>query len=202
MLPLHCELAQSLPGWLCGLKPAHFLFPRLANGKTWLMAKTDLERVGIPYETAAGIADFHASGRHTDVTQLLRSGVSLTQARELARHGDIKMTMRYTHIGLADQAEALKSLPGTKPSSQQIVSTLRQPTSDEVSRHGTAWHRTTDDDDSESSENTSGFDAPWHNESGDGDSCHHPLKSGGGRTPVELFLSGLTTWEPALRMLL
>ncbi len=27
-------------------------------------------------------------------------------------------------------------------------------------------------------------------------------ESGGNRTPVELFLSGLTTWEPSLRMLL
>ena len=192
VLPLHSELAQSLPGWLRGLKPNECLFPRLANRKTWLMVTKDLERVGIPYETAAGIADFHASGRHTYVTQLLRSGVSLTQARELARHDDIKMTMRYTHIGLADQAEALKALPGTTPSSQQIISTSAQPTSDDVSRHGTAWHKTDNEDDLESAEKSSGFDAPLHNESGDGDDCHHPLKSGGGgnRTRVPRYLHG------------
>jgi len=192
VLPLHAELAQSLPGWLRGLKSKDFLFPRLANRKTWFMVKKDLERVDIPYETAAGIADFHASGRHTYVTQLLRSGVSLTQARELARHGDIKMTMRYTHVGLADQAEALKSLPGTTPPSQQIISTSAQPTSDDVSRHGTAWHKTNKSDDLESPENCSGFDAPWHNESGDGDDCRHPLKSGGGgnRTRVPRYLHG------------
>jgi hypothetical protein len=30
---------------------------------------------------------------------------------ELARHSDVKMTMRYTHIGIGDQADALKKLP-------------------------------------------------------------------------------------------
>ena len=192
VLPLHAELAESLPAWLSGLQPNDFLFPQLAHRKTWLMVKKDLERVGIPYVTPAGIADFHASGRHTFVTQLLRSGVSLTQARQLARHDDIKMTMQYTHIDLADQAEALKSLPGTAPSSQQIISTSAQPTSDDVSRHATAWHKTDNDGEFESPEKTSGFDASWHNETGDGDDCHHPLKSGGGgnRTRVPRYLYG------------
>ncbi len=75
------------------------------------MVKTDLEAVGIKYETAEGIADFHAAGRHSHVSGLVNSGVSLAHARQLARHGDVRMTMRYTHVGLEDQAEALKSLP-------------------------------------------------------------------------------------------
>jgi integrase len=75
------------------------------------MVKKDLERVGIPYETPDGIADFHASGRHTYITELLRNGASITETRKLARHTDVKMTMRYTHVGLADQAKALTSLP-------------------------------------------------------------------------------------------
>ena len=87
------------------------LFPKLAKRRTWLMVKKDLERVGIPYKTEAGIADFHAAGRHTHITELLRSGASLTEARELARHSDIRMTMRYTHIGIADQAAAVSKLP-------------------------------------------------------------------------------------------
>ena len=49
------------------------------------MVKLDLERAGIPYETPEGTADFHAAGRHTYITELLRSGVSLVEARELAR---------------------------------------------------------------------------------------------------------------------
>jgi hypothetical protein len=71
----------------------------------------DLERIGVPYETAQGIADFHAAGRHTHVTQLLRNGATLPEAKELARHSDVKMTMRYAHIGLEDQAEAIRRLP-------------------------------------------------------------------------------------------
>jgi site-specific recombinase XerD len=71
------------------------------------MVKKDLERVGIAYETEEGIADFHAAGRHTHITELLRNGASLPEAKELARHSDVSMTMRYTHIGLNDQAKAV-----------------------------------------------------------------------------------------------
>ncbi len=58
------------------------------------MVKKYLERVAILYETDQGIADFHAVGRHTYITELLRNGASLPEAKELARHADIKMTMR------------------------------------------------------------------------------------------------------------
>lgn len=77
------------------------------------MVKLDLERVGIPYKTAKGIADSHAAGRHTHITELLRNGASLVEARELARHSDIKMTMKYTHIGVEEQARALQNIPAT-----------------------------------------------------------------------------------------
>jgi site-specific recombinase XerD len=53
--------------------------------------KKDLERAGIPYETGEGIADLHAVGRHTYITELLRNGASLVEARELARHSDIRI---------------------------------------------------------------------------------------------------------------
>ena len=47
------------------LGPDDLLFPQIERKKTWLMVKKDLERVGIPYETPEGIADFHAAGRHS-----------------------------------------------------------------------------------------------------------------------------------------
>ena len=75
------------------------------------MVQRDLERAGIPYETEEGIADFHAAGRHSHVTGLLRIGATLVEAKELARHTDVRMTMKYTHIGLQDQAKALANLP-------------------------------------------------------------------------------------------
>lgn len=81
---------------------------RKRNAVYWIQYT---DHLGIPYENEEGIADFHAAGRHTHITQLLRSGASITEARELARHTDVRMTMKYTHIGMADQARALAGLP-------------------------------------------------------------------------------------------
>ncbi|MCY2966468.1 MAG: site-specific integrase [Planctomycetota bacterium] len=114
VLPLHPELAEMLPEWLRGLNPGEKLFPKLGDRKTWRMVKMDLERAGIPYQTEEGIADFHAAGRHTHITELLRNGASLPEAKELARHSDIKTTMKYTHIGIADQARAVGNIPVPK----------------------------------------------------------------------------------------
>ena len=114
VLPLHPDLVRVLPGWLEDIPADQPLFPRLAKRRTWLMVKKDLERVGIPYETEEGIADFHAVGRHTYITELLRNGASLVEARELARHSDINMTMRYTHIGIDDQARAVAAIPAPR----------------------------------------------------------------------------------------
>jgi integrase len=110
-LPMHPELVVLVREWIAGMDADEFLFPRLDRKKTWLMVKLDLERIGIPYETAEGIADFHAAGRHSHVTGLLRNGATLVEAKELARHADVRMTMKYTHIGLEDQAAALAGLP-------------------------------------------------------------------------------------------
>lgn len=93
-LPIHAELVRMLGVWLDGLGDDEPLFPKLERRRTWLMVKKDLERAGIPYVTAEGVADFHAAGRHTHITQLFRSGASLTEAKELARHSDVNMTMR------------------------------------------------------------------------------------------------------------
>jgi integrase len=114
VLPLHPDLVIMLREWLDGLKPADKLFPMLGKKKLSFAIERDLKRAGIPYKTAEGIADFHAAGRHTYITQLLRSGASLPEAKELARHSDVKMTMRYTHIGIDDQAKAVANLPSPK----------------------------------------------------------------------------------------
>ena len=113
VLPLHPELVVALREWLQELKPSDKLFPKLERRKAWLMVQRDLERVGIPYENHDGIADFHAAGRHTHITELFRNGASLPEVQKLARHSDIKLTMRYVHIGLDDQAKAVANLPAT-----------------------------------------------------------------------------------------
>jgi integrase len=125
VLPIHPELFAILKDWLPKLKPGEFLFPRLARKKTWFMVQRDLEKAGIPYETEEGIADFHAAGRHSHVTGLLRNGATLVEAKELARHTDVRMTMKYTHIGLQDQAKALANLPAPPTDWQRIGSVLR-----------------------------------------------------------------------------
>jgi site-specific recombinase XerD len=111
VLPLHPEFLVELREWLAGRKPDEPLFPKLAKRRTWLMVKKDLERAGIAYITAEGIADFHAAGRHSHITGLVRNGASLPEAQKLARHSDIKMTMRYTHIGMDDKVRAIAGLP-------------------------------------------------------------------------------------------
>jgi hypothetical protein len=76
--------------------------------------------VEIPYATKDGDAYFHAAGRRSHITELLPNSASSIEARELVRHKDVRMTMRYTHIGLKDQAKAIENLP-TDPSWQARV---------------------------------------------------------------------------------
>ena len=115
VLPLHADLVDKVKIWTKGLNQADLLFPGLERKKRSVMIKKDLEAAGIEYETLDGIADFHAAGRHTYITQLILSGVSIPAAKELARHSEVNMTMRYTHIGIDDQAEALALLPWLVP---------------------------------------------------------------------------------------
>lgn len=110
VLPLHPELVRMVREWIAPLGSDEPLFPGLDFRWTWLMVKKDLQRAGIAYKTTEGIADFHAAGRHSHVTELLRSGASLPEARELARHADVRTTMKYTHIGMDDRARALANL--------------------------------------------------------------------------------------------
>jgi integrase len=111
VLPLHPDLVAMLTVWLPEYVPGEKLFPKLEKKKAWFMVKKDLERIGIPYENEDGIADFHATGRHTYITGLLTNGTSVVDAMKLARHSDVRTTMRYTHIGLEMQADAIKNLP-------------------------------------------------------------------------------------------
>jgi integrase len=65
------------------------------------------------------VADFHAL-RHSFITLLAKSGVTPKLAQSLARHSDINLTMqRYTHVGLHDQAAALKAVPSILPAERQ-----------------------------------------------------------------------------------
>ena len=79
------------------------------------MLRLDLEAAGIPY-TVEGpdgplYADFHAL-RHSYIALLDKSGATLKEAMQLARHSDPKLTMaRYGRAQLHDLAEAVGRLP-------------------------------------------------------------------------------------------
>jgi integrase len=133
VLPLHPGYAAMVGEWLADATPGKPLFPKLEKRRTSQMVKKDLEAAGIPYETAEGIADFHAAGRHTHITELLRNGTSLVEARALARHSDVRTTMKYTHIGLRDQAEAVKRLPLHQYGSSSCDPTGREASSPGIS---------------------------------------------------------------------
>ncbi len=125
VLPLHAELVAELGIWLKEVEVGEYLFPKLAGRKAWKLVKTDLESVGIPYRTDEGVADFHAAGRHTHITELLRNGATLPEASKLARHSTVQMTMKYCHIGIDDQAKALESHPVPPPEKCQGI--VRKP---------------------------------------------------------------------------
>ncbi len=116
LLPLSAELVELLRPYLDTLAPAERLWPgpwaeQKRAGK-WLQA--DLEIAGVPYETEAGFADFHAL-RHTFCSQLGRSGATIKEAMELARHTTPQMTMRYMHANIYDLASAVNRLPSLSP---------------------------------------------------------------------------------------
>jgi len=127
VLPLHPELVVMLRAWLKEFAPGQKLFPGLEKRRTARMVRRDLKDAGIPFETDEGIADFHAAGRHTHITELLRNGATLPEAKELARHSDIKMTMKYTHIGLGDQARAVANLPAPRPALKALPAPADDP---------------------------------------------------------------------------
>ena len=57
------------------------------------------------------VADFHAF-RHRFVTELVKAGDTPKDAKELARHLTITLTMDcYSHVAMTDTAEALKKMP-------------------------------------------------------------------------------------------
>ena len=110
LLPLHPELVSMLRRWSADAESEPPIFPNSDKKKTWFMVMKDLERTGIPDRTNEGVADFHATKRHSHITELVRSGASLREVQKLARHSDVRITMRYTHIGMDDQANGLGQL--------------------------------------------------------------------------------------------
>ncbi len=135
-VPLHPDLTATLRSWLAGKGGGALLWPG-KRAKQFTAAKmlkidlaaaranwigevgTDEERDAreqsdfLAYEDAAGgKADFHAL-RHKFITELVKAGVQPKDAKELARHSTITLTMdRYAHVTLKDTAAAVSKLTG------------------------------------------------------------------------------------------
>jgi hypothetical protein len=84
--------------------------------------RSDLEAAGIPYETAEGAADFH-SLRVYYVSLLVRSGRSIKEVQQLARHAKPETTMRhYAKVSAHDLQGAVESL-GTVAQPRTLAAT-------------------------------------------------------------------------------
>ncbi len=163
VVPLHPALVASLRPFLAGKAAGARVWPGkwaqhfeagdlirrdlAAARAAWVAEAADLaertRREGsdfLSYENAKGeFADFH-SLRHRFVTELVNAGVMPKDAKELARHSTITLTMdRYAHATLEGTAAALGKLaaprvpPGVPTPAQGCPSVT---TGDETGRPG------------------------------------------------------------------
>ena len=113
------EASQPLPPMI--IEPLkQYLAKKPANKLLWhgewitkaaMMMRGDLKAAGIPYKTNEGYADFHAL-RHSFISIAANSGAKPKIVQDLARHGDIRITMnRYAHTQLQERSEAVANLP-------------------------------------------------------------------------------------------
>jgi len=106
MLPLHPDLVRDLrQHWQANLATplaAVLTVPSMDEHKAYLKAAK------IAYIDDQGRrADFHAM-RHTYITNLNRAGVAPRMAMQLARHSDIRLTMKtYTNLSMTDLTAAI-----------------------------------------------------------------------------------------------
>ena len=114
MQPIAVALANRLRPWLAGKATGKPVFNGLTE-RTAEMLRVDLEAAGIPYETAMGVADFHAL-RAAYVSNLVASGASVKTCQTLARHSTPSLTIGvYAKSSLQDIKGAVEKLPDPTP---------------------------------------------------------------------------------------
>jgi integrase len=111
-LPLHPELVKVLQAMKSARKvtPETLVFPERVPAMKVIRA--DFKTAGIPLVDERGHrVDFHAL-RMTYITRLQRAGVSPREAMELARHSDMRLTMKtYTDAAQLPLAATVRGLP-------------------------------------------------------------------------------------------
>jgi integrase len=127
--PLPPDLAAALRDYLTGRPDGAPLWPGSWWKKGAEMLRIDLDAAGIPYaiEGPDGplYADFHAL-RHSYIALLEKSGATLKEAMQLARHSDPKLTMAvYGRAQLHDLGRAVERLPGLTAGPTTEAGTLK-----------------------------------------------------------------------------
>jgi integrase len=131
--PIRLDLAKQLRDWLVDKVAGRRVFANMP-GDTARMLRADLDAARVEWinvtkddakerqrreksdflkyvNTAGAVFDFHAF-RHTYVSTLVNSGVSVKVAQELARHSTPTLTIGlYAHVRLHDLRGALDALP-------------------------------------------------------------------------------------------
>jgi integrase len=116
--PLPPDMVEIVRGYLASRQADQPIWPGTWPKKAAEMISLDLEAVGIPYvvEGTDGplYADFHAL-RHSFIALLDKSGATLKEAMQLARHSDPKLTMAvYGRAQLHDLGQAVSRLPSLR----------------------------------------------------------------------------------------
>ena len=98
------------------------LEPDQANRHGWLFTRRTgaaWGQIRTAFKTAlarAGIKAFRFHDlRHTAASHLLMRGATLPEVKEILGHSDIRMTMRYAHLGPAHLRGAVDRLDGLTP---------------------------------------------------------------------------------------
>ncbi len=112
--PIAAGLADQLRPWVASKAPGRPVFDGMTE-RTAEMLRVDLKAAGIKYETASGVADFHAL-RAAYVTHLVASGASVKTCQTLARHSTPSLTIGlYAKVSLHDIKGAVENLPDLTP---------------------------------------------------------------------------------------
>jgi len=116
--PVHAEVMQELQAYLRSKPPGVPVWPSSWWRNASRMVRMDLAAAGIPYETDAGVVDFHAL-RHAYITSLVASGAHVKTVQVLARHLTPDLAIRLYAHSTSDEAtqaadSAYRKLTGIK----------------------------------------------------------------------------------------
>jgi len=113
-LPLRNDIAELFRKWQTekNFNSKNKVFNNFNKNKAAKMLRYDLDRAGIEYQDQTGrFADFH-SLRHSFITNICKTGASIKEHQNLARHSKADLTLGvYTHLSISDERRAVEKMP-------------------------------------------------------------------------------------------